>query len=471
MTNAEEITFFKNNPLFYIFLALIILLFFLAHKLLAKVPSILLFLIGAGAFVIFSAYMVPNVDGLLRADPHYLFKAAIQMNMGDYSSFDKISSANYMSTFPTQMGLLSLFRLYAHFTTNTSYLFFAQVAMVIVCNFLLWRTSNLLFKKQELNNLVILISFLFLPNFFLIFWVYGDIPGLLCLLFALYFYIQFNQTNHILFGIGLLFFISLACFVRNNYQIFLVVLFILQGLSFLREFNYKKLIILLLLFPTVKLPNVVVQHYYEEKIQQSITYPPQAAWVVMGLSDNAANNGYFNTYTTLIRVWNDYDDQRVEEVVKKDLKSRIDAFTASPTYAKEFFREKIAVTWNEPTLQSIYAGPLYTREQYTHTVFLKNLYQEGSYYHIYNKYMSVFLTSIYLLSFFYLFLKFIIFREKFELVQLYPFLYLIGGFIFHLFWETKSRYVWPYIYLLLPVVAVNINYISQKLKWKSRNKA
>ena len=34
-----------------------------------------------------------------------------------------------------------------------------------------------------------------------------------------------------------------------------------------------------------------------------------------------------------------------------------------------------------------------------------------------------------------------------------PCLYLIGGVLFHLAWETKSQYVYPYIFLLIPPAA------------------
>lgn len=468
MTRAEAVTFFNNGLLFYVALFIAIAFFFLAYKTLGKIPSVILYLCGAGVFVIFAAYLVPNVDGLLRADPHYLFKAAIQMNTGDYSSFDKINTDYYMSTFPNQMGLLSLFRIYAHFTTNASYLYLVQLVMVLGCNFLLWRITNLLYGKQALNNVVILLSFLFLPPLFLILWVYGDIPGLLCLLLSLYFYIYFRNKNKLIYGLLSVLFITLACFVRANYQIFLVVLFIIQGLSLVQKFNYKKLLVILLLFPSVKLSNVWIQSYYESKIHQEITYPPATAWIVMGLNDRVSSPGYWDAYTTFIRVWNDYDDQRVEAVVKKDLEERIHKLTESPNYAQDFFKRKIAVTWNEPTFQSIYAGMLLEREQHTYTDFLQNLYEEGSYYHYYNKYMSIVLTSIYLLSSLYILIKFFIFREDITLVELYPFLFFIGGFTFHLFWEVKSRYVWPYVYLLLPVVATNISYLSQKFKWKEK---
>lgn len=32
-------------------------------------------------------------------------------------------------------------------------------------------------------------------------------------------------------------------------------------------------------------------------------------------------------------------------------------------------------------------------------------------------------------------------------------LYLTGGFLFHLFWETKSQYVYPYLFSLIPLCA------------------
>lgn len=36
-------------------------------------------------------------------------------------------------------------------------------------------------------------------------------------------------------------------------------------------------------------------------------------------------------------------------------------------------------------------------------------------------------------------------------------LFFIGGFLFHLVWETKSQYVWQYIETLIPVTGVELN--------------
>ena len=42
----------------------------------------------------------------------------------------------------------------------------------------------------------------------------------------------------------------------------------------------------------------------------------------------------------------------------------------------------------------------------------------------------------------------------------------IGGFAFHILWEAKSRYIIPYIVVLIPVAAISINKFNIKDKLK-----
>lgn len=51
----------------------------------------------------------------------------------------------------------------------------------------------------------------------------------------------------------------------------------------------------------------------------------------------------------------------------------------------------------------------------------------------------------------------------------YPYIYFSGGFLFHLIWETKSQYAYPYIVLLFPVAAFGLFKFPQLKKtvlWK-----
>ena len=37
-----------------------------------------------------------------------------------------------------------------------------------------------------------------------------------------------------------------------------------------------------------------------------------------------------------------------------------------------------------------------------------------------------------------------------------PLIFLTGGVLFHLMWETKSQYVYPYIFMLIPLSAAGL---------------
>ena len=46
--------------------------------------------------------------------------------------------------------------------------------------------------------------------------------------------------------------------------------------------------------------------------------------------------------------------------------------------------------------------------------------------------------------------------------QILLILIFIGGFAFHLFWEGKSRYVLPYVIILIPIASIGI---KENIQW------
>ena len=51
-----------------------------------------------------------------------------------------------------------------------------------------------------------------------------------------------------------------------------------------------------------------------------------------------------------------------------------------------------------------------------------------------------------------------IFTGKLRGVQILPGIILLGGFFFTMIWEAKSRYVYPYIVMILPCAAYSVVY-------------
>ena len=49
-------------------------------------------------------------------------------------------------------------------------------------------------------------------------------------------------------------------------------------------------------------------------------------------------------------------------------------------------------------------------------------------------------------------------------------LIFLGGFSFHILWETKSRYIIPYLFILIPVAVNGIEIVIQKIEDNGRKK-
>ena len=50
---------------------------------------------------------------------------------------------------------------------------------------------------------------------------------------------------------------------------------------------------------------------------------------------------------------------------------------------------------------------------------------------------------------------------------LYPVLFLLGGFFCHVLWETKSQYVYTYVFLMIPMASMGIEKCMTMLRGKS----
>lgn len=92
---------------------------------------------------------------------------------------------------------------------------------------------------------------------------------------------------------------------------------------------------------------------------------------------------------------------------------------------------------------------------------LRSIYEERKGYQIVNFLLLILLASIYLLSCFFILHKFFVAEEKLTPFDLYPFIFLLGGGLFHFFWETKSQYVYIYVLLLLPTVAESLTWLTE----------
>ena len=62
-----------------------------------------------------------------------------------------------------------------------------------------------------------------------------------------------------------------------------------------------------------------------------------------------------------------------------------------------------------------------------------------------------------------------VYKKKKEILMIIPVAF-IGGTLFHMIWEAKSRYVFPYFVFLIPLAAYGLIIVRNKITEYRKNK-
>ena len=445
-----------RQPLrFYLLLPISLAMLYFCRFFLQKISSTTLLKICTAAYLIAGLYLIFNVSPNNRADSQAVFESALQFQGGDFSSV----AHGYMAHYPHQLGLATYDRLLFLFSPNPLFTFFVNLLGVICINYHLYLLSDLVFEGNDLvNKYTILLSYLFLPQLFFILFAYGTIPGFVCLVICIYHAaccLKGKKQKHILSLCLCLLFASLSILIRNNYMIGILALICVFGLSFLDKPNWKKAAFIVLLALTLVVPQKLLYAFYEAESGLEVSRGrPKSLWVAMGLQESPRCSGWFNGYSSEVFVQMNGDYDASDAVAKAEIRSRLNTFAQDPHYAATFFSNKIRSTWCDATFQSIWSGPsLYEQEQSVYTKPLALIYYGDTLYNLIFDFCDLLLVDLLLFALIYM----IRCHKDENIFALFPIIFLIGSFLFHLFWETKSQYVYMFIFMLIPLSAKAIS--------------
>lgn len=465
MNGNETVIFHKNGPGIIVLLILQLLLLVGAGLLIKRISSGMLFAIMAVGYIIAGIYLIFQVDGSLRADAYNVYQAAINYNQGNFVDFEP---GQYMFRFPFQLALMTYDRLLAYISTDIRLFYMMNLLWVLGANYFLWKIATVLFKEKPLiHGYTILLSFMFLPQFFFVLFVYGQVPGLVCMVAAVYFmlkqlrgYSGYNWLFSILFAV-------LANFLKSNFKIAIIAMLIVYFCYFCVQKKKQYLLIMVGMLAAVFLSGALLEKYYELDMNREIGKgTPMIMWVAMGLQDDensTTQGGWINGYN--IYRFNDvgYDyDAATRRALTSIHRSAI-RFWEDPAYCVQFFWEKIVSTWCDPMYQSVWSGPLVAKED-SDGKLLDEIYSGGQIYnHLANwcNGVVILILGLALAAV----VGIVCYIEKTErILYFFPVIYLIGGFLFHVFWETKSQYVYMYVLCLVPLSAYGLNLLYEKIR-------
>ncbi len=396
-------------------------------------------------------------------DAAAIFKMAEQMAAGDLSfiGFDD----SYLSYYPQQIGLTVFLAFFLKLLSFLPYEFAAHhaiKALYVVFN-CITVAFGYLAVKELWRSKVVCATFLYLSIFnipFIVFssFIYGEVPSFMAMTIAMYFIFRLEKKTGpaVLNIIFTVLFVTLSVFVRKNSLIFMIAAIIVLLLIFIscKKAEYLITAAAVLVCCLAVLP--LTLKYFEQKTgREADSGVTMYSYLAMGMQDTSSRGpGWYNGFNFDTYRDTGMDTKKTNELSSEAIKERKEFFKNNSKEAVKFYTEKFLTQWSDPTLASCQA----TYADFGgRSDFMEQVYS-GKYNKIYIAICNLFQELVYIGAFIWCgknLLKMLSGEGKSECksVVYLGIITVIGGFIFHMFWEANSRYIFPYVCMLVPYAA------------------
>ncbi len=461
--SAERVVFSLNSFFYIIGLALVGLGLFFISNLLNKylyaentpfkkhIRKVLLTSVCA-IYIAFTILWTLTIKPTVGADQicvgnlAQVFYNSANEHLLSKNTYVNIPISEYIQGYQHQIPLAFLFSLLfklIHFD-NIEFLKVFNIISIFLIVFAIFKISHQLAKKYVTNKVLLCILILtFLPLPMLSTFIYGDFPSLAFCLLCVYFMMKYVETKKLKFCLLASFCSMIGYLARMNALIFVIattmyLLFdLLNKETFKRTWkeNLLKFSMIVIYIAITILPSTMVKNYYLNKydLDKSKAYP-NISYFLMAMEQSYRASGWYNES---IGEYALKHPEAAKEEYKITLKERVNYLIGHPLYTAFFYGSKISSMWTENTYSSIWSNNPSLLQSYTKPLIF---------------YQKVLLLMICLCSIVVLMQN----RKNLSLEVLFLLTIFIGGFAFHILWEAKSRYIIPYIIVLIPLASIAV---------------
>ena len=426
------------------------------------VKYLLLSCIGVvGLIIVLSTQTIP------RADQMEIVKAAYGLSQGDYSMFMK---GGYVQVWQNQKGIVLFIYFLSMIFGNNNYIVFQLLnvlSLVLLYKELLEIAQYL--GVNKICQLVILIfGISYLPLNLYITFVYGTIISLTFAVKAIKHELRYFENFKICELFMASFSIAFSIMIKSNSLIVMIAMLIYGLFKLSGSYKIKTMMLIISIVLLYLFQSVAVSSYIELKTGLRMEKGVSSwAHIAMGLQEGYLANGWWNQYNRNTFYSNDCDSDRQAEEAKSNIRERIKYFMEDKEYAAKFFGRKMASQWNNPTFQCFWIVNKQS-SNIQQPEWIKGVYSvqgQDKLEKIYNVVHFIILMGC---------LLFLIFDvSKMELSSILMQMIVIGGFVFHIFWEAKCQYTLSYFMLLVPMSIkgyADIGYILDSMDENIKNK-
>ncbi len=406
------------------------------------------------------------VRGNAICDGETISEIAVKFMQGNYTAFEK---GEYLFSYSFQIGMTAFLEIIYRIFGVRNYLAF-QIINVVCIMIFLWMLNRItceLFENERIGRLEAVLSMGMLPLFLFSTFVYGDVIGWAFGISAVYCIIRFLKTDRLPLAVGAAFLFAAGIVVKSNISILLVAAVIAVILHTFENKRYIFLLLILLMAVLTKLFTGAVEAVYVQRAGLA-EYPkgiPKVAWVAMSMQETDEGGyacGWYNSYNWVVYDQNDYDWDATAKACMDNLKQSLGKLAHEQRYALNYFYKKFTSQWNEPTFQTMISNEWCTRHtDKTTEIAHYFLFEKGR--DILHEVMNIY----HFLMFFCTAICFFPGKNKWSLPKAYFALNIFGGFLFHMIWEAKTRYVLGYFVLMLPLAACGCAKLFDAVERKS----
>ena len=253
-----------------------------------------------------------------------------------------------------------------------------------------------------------------------------------------------------------------------------------------KEVLYRGIAVLLLFITISILPTTVIKSYMEYKLRLDPSKKvPTTGYLCMGMSEGERANGWYHSDTLQLAFEN---AEKAAGIYKTKIANRLKTFVQNPLYCVKFYTIKTATMWAENTYAAIWYNLsfIYDDTERLNENYFENLAteEEKSEHQKNSALDNIVLKTTPIVGAYQKALILILFgvtiivliknRKNLSNELLLLVMTFVGGFLFHTIWEAKSRYIIPYIVVLMPITSIVVeDYIKetiQKIKSKKIKK-
>lgn len=469
----------------------------------------LTFVFVIGVLLILFGRTVPAADALS------VYNAAAEWILGNTDIIHP--TVSYLSYYPQQIGLMAFLELLLRIWNLTglsapAWHFIKFIYVCLLCGAIWFQYLSLQYlwpeNYKKISCCYLVLVCCNLPMIMYSSFVYGEIPSFAALSVGCYLLLRLlgsvspgsssrdsvspGGSSRIIFtGLGSILFLTLSVMLRKNslipiIAVLLVLLF--EALRFGRSVRSRLCLLGMAVCLTVTSVGILplVQKCYEKKSGNTLSSGVTAmSYLAMGMQEASRGCGWYNGFNIDTYDTAGMDTALANEISRLAIDERLAYFREHPGYTADFYLHKHLSQWADGT----YASRQATLATYGgRSSFFKEIYEgslSGGYIEWCNAWQNVLYLGVMVFC-----IDSLNKRRKSKVAghmtdqmsghtaectadhmadqlgtdllgadQLYVYVGLIavlGGFLFHTFWEANSRYIFSYSLLLMPYCGAGV---------------